>query len=936
MIDKQLDKIEVLLLRISEDDQYKEDLYKEYNLYRSALETVPRDSDIPDILLSNVNSFEQRLKKYIVQGKSSNPLEELVPTLSSKINSEEEKAKIIKMVKTNISYLESRRSQLEVLKSYLDGINYNENSAEDIEAMIKYAEEGYIKANIYSNSFEQEIAKAKYSFVIKLISESMEDNAKRLITEFGSDMVLYIHSRHKRTVKELLNNGKSKLAMELNVFLTEFPEGREKDIEFWKTLCEIENPDYLKSDILVDGENAVVLNNEEKTLSKIEETEIKYPKFSFFKFLKSLFSRNAIREIRGMPRLVSKSNFKVFFNENNVEVVLYINKFMMNRAHLDDLVTVLRNGYKRNENAFTNGIVTIYDEYTIELTTNLADLSEIIRGICEYLHIVKMDWHGIKHSSYEIRDNAFAGMYFKDVTIHQGTWTIGKGAFSGNIDLNKVNLYYATVSKIDDRAFSRCTSLSEIILPMNASEYIFGNGVFEDCKSLSSVCWPFNVKRVNNNMFKNCVKLQDIGSNEFEEIGKSAFEGCESFNKIYYSSSIKSIGEKAFYKCKSLTSFCFGNCTIGDYAFAESGIDSVDIEFRLHETGVGIFKGSMLHSATVNKSLTLPNETFMNCKYLNRVHLDSYLVCICDDCFNGCVSLETIDLPDLVGHLGARAFMNCKNIRKLELQVGCITLLDECFRGCTSLTSFKIPDVNTINKGLFYECSRLEEVSFYKPEDIIRIDDKAFELCERLTNFIVPPNVKYIGKYAFAGSDIKEITIPESCRELGNGAFFECHRLEKVQLSSYIRDIGSETFRRCFALNEIDMSKCFIDVIGKQAFEKCESLQKISFGEGLRKVYKDTFDKCYMIEILVVPISLIGISKRDIFKLKNDYQPIWSFMSQIGLDDSYDTIDDIKISDNTIIIYTHSNKTSKKIEKAVDNSIYMHREKLIVNSAEEG
>lgn len=935
MIDKQLDKIEVLLLKISDDDQYKEELYKEYNLYRSALETIPRDSEVPDILLTNVNSFMQRLNKYIIHGKSNNPLEDIVPMLSSKINSEDEKAKILKMVKTNVSYLTSRRSQLQVLKAYLDGIKFDENSIEDIEAMIKYVEDGYTKTNVYSNSFEQDIAKAKYLFAIKLIYDNEEDKAKKIISTFDTDMVLFLHNRHKDTVKHLLEKGKSKLAMELNIFLTEFPEGKEKDYEFWKVLCEIEMPDYSKSDIVVNEDNSVVLNSDDKTLSNVEKDMPKLPRFNFFRFLKSLFSRNAIQEIREMPRLVEKSHYKVFFNDSKVEVNLVIPSFRMDRSELDDLVSCLGSGYKRNDKPFVNGIVNIYDQFDYLPTTNIAELGEIVRGICEYLHITKMDWYASKTASYEIKDGEFSGMFFEDVSIHQGHWTIGKSAFAGNINLKKVNLYYATISKIEDRAFSRCNSLTEIVLPIDTSEYMFGNGIFEDCKNFTTINWPYKIKTVSKGMFKNCVKLQDIGSNEFKEIGASAFEGCESFNKIYFSSDIKKIGNKAFFKCKSLTNFCFGdNCEIGNYAFAESGLLSVTVELPLHRVGVGIFQGSMVESATINKSLTLPEKTFLDCKYLHRVKMDSYMSCLCDDCFNGCTSLEHIDLPELVGYLGARAFRNCKNLRKIELIQGCTTILEECFRGCSSLTKFKIPDVNTIEKRVFYECVRLEEVTFYKPEDIIRIDDKAFEFCERLTSFDVPPNVKFIGEFAFAGTDIKEITIPESCRELGNGAFFECHRLEKVKLSSYIRDIGSETFRRCFNLKEIDMSQCFIDTIGKQAFDKCESLQKIVFGEGLRTIYTDTFSKCNMIDELIIPVSLLGIAKRDLEKLNDDYHCIFGFMEKIGLYDEYD-IDSVKIQDNQIIVFIRSEVSTEKIHTIEDDSVFMHRERMMVEPLEE-
>ena len=245
MIDRKLDGIHVMLLRLDNDDQYKEALYKEYELYRTSLEALPRDVNIPQILDTSVFSFEQRLKNYIVLGKSNNPLIELAPTISKRITSREDIAEILQIANSNSSYIQNKKSQLEVLKSYLDQINFN-GDIDDIFSTIKLVEERYLKLNIYSNEFEQEIAKAKYYYELKLLYDGEISRAKEYAEKFDSDLILFIHSHHKDTVHKLLNDGKSKLADELNSFLTEFPKDREKDIEFWKTLAQIENPEYNK------------------------------------------------------------------------------------------------------------------------------------------------------------------------------------------------------------------------------------------------------------------------------------------------------------------------------------------------------------------------------------------------------------------------------------------------------------------------------------------------------------------------------------------------------------------------------------------------------------------------------------------------------------------------------------------------------------------
>ena len=84
----------------------------------------------------------------------------------------------------------------------------------------------------------------------------------------------------------------------------------------------------------------------------------------------------------------------------------------------------------------------------------------------------------------------------------------------------------SSVTSIGDRAFSGCSSLSEIVIPSSVTS--IGEGAFSCCDSLSEIVIPSSVT----------------------SIGEYSFSCCDSLSKIVIPSSVTSIGDRAFYKCK--------------------------------------------------------------------------------------------------------------------------------------------------------------------------------------------------------------------------------------------------------------------------------------------------------------------------------------------------------------------------------------------------
>ena len=63
--------------------------------------------------------------------------------------------------------------------------------------------------------------------------------------------------------------------------------------------------------------------------------------------------------------------------------------------------------------------------------------------------------------------------------------------------------------------------------------------------------------------------------------------------------------------------------------------------------------------------------------------------------------------------------------------------------------------------------------------------------------------VTVIGSSAFRGTDVTEVTMPNTITAIGTGSFAECTMLQKVTLSNAITRIPNRAFENCASLKNI-------------------------------------------------------------------------------------------------------------------------------------
>ena len=90
----------------------------------------------------------------------------------------------------------------------------------------------------------------------------------------------------------------------------------------------------------------------------------------------------------------------------------------------------------------------------------------------------------------------------------------------------------------------------------------------------------------------------------------------------------------------------------------------------------------------------------------------------------------------------------------------------------------------------------------------------------------IPDNITTIGPSCFAGSALKQISMPR-VEFIGSEAFSGCGSLETVGLSDTLKGIGTYTFYSCSSLEAIEIPDS-VEFLGDVAFAGCSSLKSVT------------------------------------------------------------------------------------------------------------
>ena len=281
--------------------------------------------------------------------------------------------------------------------------------------------------------------------------------------------------------------------------------------------------------------------------------------------------------------------------------------------------------------------------------------------------------------------------------------------------------------------------------------------------------------------FAYCLKMTDVSLNDnITEIPAYAFAGCFALENIDLSK-VKTIGDNAFIEDAQLKTLNLSSVeSIGEYAFVYcSGLQKV----TLSEVGTDIGEGAFSYCEKLS--------TVENLQHAKNI--DSYAfayTAIVEADLSGAISLgDTVFLKDKLTPFTVKLGSNLTSVG------------NNPFAMC-QIKPFSIETVITFN-GVDYP-----SVSYtFDLNDSVRVVDGAlyakapnggYELIVytglNVDNIHIAENTIRIGAFAFAGTDVKMVTMPYTVAAVGHKAFFGCNDLRTVIFTSYDAPIIEEEF----------------------------------------------------------------------------------------------------------------------------------------------
>ena len=223
-------------------------------------------------------------------------------------------------------------------------------------------------------------------------------------------------------------------------------------------------------------------------------------------------------------------------------------------------------------------------------------------------------------------------------------------------------------------------------------------------------------------------------------------------------------------------------------------------------------------------------------------------------------TFNSFTIADTVTEIGEYAFRGCNLYSELFIHKN-LTNIDETAFSGLGAPGYKVdpenPNYSSDEYGVLFN------------KDKTLLIRAPYTLSGEYT---VPDTVTRIASYAFVGTDITKISLPESLQIIGSGVFGICDNLictPYLILTPYKSALyagsSENPYEILYSVENTEITECEIHkdtkFIYDEAFKDCKALTEIIVPEGVTHIGDYAFFDCYMAKSLSLPDSLKQIGK---------------------------------------------------------------------------
>lgn len=212
---------------------------------------------------------------------------------------------------------------------------------------------------------------------------------------------------------------------------------------------------------------------------------------------------------------------------------------------------------------------------------------------------------------------------------------------------------------------------------------------------------------------------------------------------------------------------------------------------------------------------------------------------------------KEIMIPKGVITIGAGAFKDSK-AEKVTIPDGVQKIEEEAFQNCDKLTKIVIPNsVLELGQSAFQGCDNLSRVELFGE---LYVGMSAFADCTSLKHVIIPEGANTFGNYAFKNcTSLEVIDLPDSISFIGSGCFENCISLETILFPSQETFFGYKAFYNTLWLNNYEGDNV---IINNTLIEYRGNDTEITIPENITAIGYGAFENCSFITKVKLPIGL--------------------------------------------------------------------------------
>ncbi len=528
------------------------------------------------------------------------------------------------------------------------------------------------------------------------------------------------------------------------------------------------------------------------------------------------------------------------------------------------------------------------------------------------------------------------------VSVPAGVKTIGQEAFADCTSM--VNLTIPSgVEVIENGAFSGCKNLTKVIIPEGVEE--IGSGAFAECTALNTVSLPHSLVTLGNGVFAGDTSLSSVGIAKNNEYFSTADGALYNDDKtVLYQvfagrkgatyampNSVEDIKKYAFWGSKNIRQVALSSHleSVGDYSFSNaSGLVTISLPFSCRSIGI---------------------KAFEDCRNLTDVLIPISVTRIDPTAFDGCFDINII-ADD--GTIAAKYFEDYKKNKELreeyeqslsENAVNPHKIIDSDSSSTSSSSDssdgngvyvrdprWRASDVDNYvewdvdspgvlgrSKVVSHRAVILydsKDPAVYNgadgsvhgggditnEEEIVdasaamldsKILNRAFYLDKDLKNISIPADCSEIGDFAFARTGLKSVSIPGGVTTIGQGAFYHCDDLSSVSIPATVTKIEPDAFSHTAFINNwynkaVDNSflvvgdgillaykgvkanvtlPTAVKRIAPYAFKGHDELNEVSIPDSVVEIGEGAFENCYNLRNIAGMNKVTSIADRAFY-----------------------------------------------------------------------